>query len=193
MHATVILPGGCNAHCSFCYDVSGHEDIENYKEKLSEIYKRIRTHNVHKMAITGMETTLSPYFLDALAVARDSGYDFRFLNTNGTAVLKYINEINSSLDAINISRHALTDEENYKIFGTTSVPSTDLLKEITRRLSIPVNMNFVALDSDPEKSKKIFQMADYYLTAFGLHGDACKHVISCVFVFRCHCFMSSRA
>ena len=36
LHATVILPGGCNARCSFCYDISENVDIKDYKKKLAE-------------------------------------------------------------------------------------------------------------------------------------------------------------
>ena len=30
LHATIILPGGCNAKCSFCYDISKNINNPNY-------------------------------------------------------------------------------------------------------------------------------------------------------------------
>lgn len=165
LHATVILPGGCNAKCAFCYDISENVVIDDYYSKLDSVIEKIPM-EARKFAITGMETSYSPYFEDVLKLAakykEEKRFDFIFLNTNGSNIKKYANEINKGLDAINISRHDADDEENYKIFNTRSVPSKDELKEIISLLKLEsgVNINTVITDdmSDEEVKQKVFDM-----------------------------------
>ena len=168
LHATVILPGGCNAKCSFCYDISENIAIENYSDKLNDVIETIPI-EVRKFAITGMETSLSPYFKDVLKLAakykNENRFDFIFLNTNGSNLIKYVNEINASLDAINISRHSPDDTENFKIFNTQSVPTKEQLKEIISQLDLEsgVNVNMVVTDdlSDHKVEKNTMEMIKF--------------------------------
>ena len=167
LHATVILPGGCNARCAFCYDISENVTIDDYYTKLDNVIKRIPL-EARKFAITGMETSFSPYFADVLRLAakyrKENRFDFIFLNSNGSNLKKYINELNEGLDAINISRHSADDEENYGIFNTRSVPSKDELKEIISLLKLEsgVNINTVVTDdlSFEEVKKKTLDMIE---------------------------------
>ena len=167
LHATVILPGGCNAKCPFCYDISEHLNNPNYINDLENTIKRVPL-TARKFAVTGMETTISPYFEDLLDLAikyrTENRFDFMFLNTNGFMLKKYKDKIGKAFDAINISRHASDDEENYKIFGTKSVPSLNELKDLIPMLKLEsgVNINTVITDdlSNEEKMKRINEMVD---------------------------------
>lgn len=167
LHATVILPGGCNARCSFCYDISENVDIKDYKKKLAEAIAKIPT-EARKFAITGMETSYSPYFKDVLELAaeyrKDHRFDFVFLNSNGSNLKKYISELNSGLDALNISRHSADDKENYGIFNTDTVPSANELRDIISGLSLEagVNINTVITDdlTEEEVARKTYAMID---------------------------------
>ena len=168
LHATVILPGGCNAKCPFCYDISETVMIDDYYTKLDNVIKKIPL-EARKFAITGMETSYSPYFKDVLHLAakykKEKRFDFIFLNTNASNLKKYIHEVNEGLDAINISRHSADDEENYGIFNTHTVPSKDELKEIISLLKLDsgVNINTVITDdlTDEEVEKKTLDMIDF--------------------------------
>lgn len=167
LHATVILPGGCNAKCPFCYDISEHVNNPNYIKDLSDAIEKIPI-EARKFAVTGMETTISPYFAELLPLVasyRNTGrFDFAFLNTNGFKLDEYSEQIGNSFDAINISRHAVEDEDNYKIFGTNTVPSVEELKLLIPKLNLDsgVNINTVVTDkeSSDEKMKKIFEMIE---------------------------------
>ena len=167
LHATVILPGYCNAKCPFCYDLPQNISELDYIKKLKETLEQIPD-NVRKLAITGMETTMSPFFDELLDLNKyfkdNKKYDFMFLNTNGFLLNKYGSRIGESFDSINISRHAANDEDNYIIFGTNTVPSLYDLKEIIPELKLEsgVNINTVVTDdlSDEEKMDKIYGMVD---------------------------------
>lgn len=167
LHATIILPGGCNAHCFFCYDISANVNNPNYIEDLSRVIDKIPV-EARKFAVTGMETTISPYFKDLLSLAeqyREIGrFDFNFLNTNGFMLEKYADRIGKSFDSINISRHAALDEDNYKIFDTNTVPNIEKLKFLINEMNLDsgVNINTVVTDdmSNYEVMKKIFEMIE---------------------------------
>lgn len=172
LHATVILPGSCNAHCPFCYDISENTKNPHYIDDLRCAIDRIPV-TTRKFAVTGMETTISPYFdglLDlAIEYRKSKRFDFMFLNTNGYMLKKYQDKIGLAFDAINISRHAADDEENYKIFGTKTIPSLEELKELIPKLKLDsgVNINTVITDnmSEEEKMNKIYNMV-----------KACKYI-----------------
>lgn len=165
LHTTVILPGGCNAKCSFCYDISEYVNNPFYKEDLERAISYVPL-EARKFAVTGMEPTLSPYFLDVLELSenyRKKGrFDFAFLNTNGAKLVDYTNQIKNSFDSINISRHAVDDEENYQIFKTNTVPSKEELKNIIFKLDLSsgVNINTVVTDNmtSTEIMNRIFGM-----------------------------------
>lgn len=167
LHATIILPGGCNANCFFCYDISANVNNPNYIEDLSRVIDKIPV-EARKLAVTGMETTISPYFKDLLPLAeqyRENGrFDFNFLNTNGFMLEKYADRIGKSFDSINISRHAAFDEDNYKIFDTNTVPNIEKLKFLISEMNLDsgVNINTVVTDdmSNYKIMKKIFEMTE---------------------------------
>ena len=167
LHATVILPGACNARCNFCYDISESVKYDDYKGKLDDTISKIPI-EARKFAITGMETSYSPYFKDVLELSKkykDEGrFDFIFLNSNGSNLKNFIKELNEGLDALNISRHSANDEDNYKIFNTNTVPSTEELVELISQLNLNagVNINTVVTDdlSEEEVERKTLDMID---------------------------------
>lgn len=172
LHATVILPGYCNAKCPFCYDLPQGVNNPNYIEDLKKAIEKIPL-EARKFAVTGMETTMSPYFEQLLELSkyyRDTNrFDFAFLNTNGFLLNKYNEKIGEAFDSINISRHAANDEDNYKIFGTDTIPSLEDLRYLIPQLNLEsgVNINTVITDdlSNEEKMNRIYNMI-----------EACKYI-----------------
>lgn len=172
LHATVILPGYCNAKCPFCYDLPQCDKNPNYINDLKAAIKRV-PEDVRKFAVTGMETSISPHFNELLDLAieyrNNKRFDFMFLNTNGFKLDMYGDKIGKAFDAINISRHAADDEENYKIFGTRTVPSLEELKALIPKLKLEsgVNINTVVTDdlTTEDKLTKIYEMV-----------KACKYI-----------------
>jgi hypothetical protein len=167
LHASVILPGACNAKCAFCYDTSKLENIGDYKAKLRATIATV-PNDARKMAITGMEPTMSPYIFDALELVGDckraKRFDFVFLNSNGFRLGECANQINQSgVDAVNISRHAVGDGENAEIFKSASVPNAGKLERIISGLWAPVNINTVIphTATEGEFEKRTVGMIDF--------------------------------
>lgn len=163
-HCTVVLPGGCNARCAFCYDLDSQYEGNQYVQALAKAIESV-PESVRKLAVTGRETTLSPVFQEVckyLYLLKAKGrFDFVFLNSNGYG-LESNAEYLSCYDAINISRHDSEDNENYGIFRTKSVPSKTDLKRIVDKVSVPINFNCVLTDDLDQYAikKKVFGMIE---------------------------------
>lgn len=176
-HCTVVLPGSCNARCSFCYDLDSQYDGVNYMSALKKAIESVPT-SVKKLAITGRETTLSPFFKEVsmyLLELRER-FDFIFLNSNGYRLEKNIQYL-GAYDAINISRHHPLDTKNYTIFNTNTVPNKITLKRIASSISIPVNLNCVLTDDLDLQTlqKRVLEMVElckYVGTSLTLRFEA---------------------
>lgn len=170
-NTTVLLPGKCNAKCDFCFwdrnEGSIRPELDTYLNKvfnnLSKLPKTFST-----LSISGGEPTLSPYFRDFLVellpfIKTRRKFDKIVLTTNGTKLLYHINNIKEVVNHINISRHGLNSEENYKIFKTTSIPSDEELSKVieiyhnTTNLDITLN----CVINDNTTIKFIYDFIDY--------------------------------
>ena len=78
---------------------------------------------------------------------REHKLDRVVLTTHGGNLEQHIPLIDCAVDHVNISRHAISDEDNYRIFHTSSVPSTydliKLIKKIHNETSCDVTLNCV--------------------------------------------------
>ena len=150
----IVLPGGCNAKCGFCFNngiktlaqISINGWILGLKAIIKKLPSRYKTLN-----ITGGEPSLSPA-LDSLANLIHDEFPDRFervvLNSNGTQFM--LGNITKVVDHINISRHCVSDNENYKIFLCDSVPNKKQLKtqcSLYNKFGIDVTLNVVYDDT----------------------------------------------
>ncbi len=165
---TIILPGPCNADCSFCTwkenpEASGFlTGLEYALKNLPIMFQQI--------SISGGEPTISPYLRETLAIIRKYRNKFKkvVLTTNGTRLFTdplqnglQLNSLQNIVDHINISRHASDDIDNIKVFDTNGIPSTAELELLAHRLHnssldsfIDLNYNCVlteGIDHDPVK------------------------------------------
>jgi MoaA/NifB/PqqE/SkfB family radical SAM enzyme len=172
LNFTVILPGGCNANCSFCinsYPSKAKKDylqnLKNSIEDLPDIFKNC--------TISGGEPTISPQFEKVLEILTNSNkFDKIVLNTNGTNLENCLEIISKHIDCLNISRHGCSYEKNVDIFKTKKIPDdTDINQsiEFLHKKGIPTTLNMVYNNSDFKITKKF--IIDYIQYAKKLNAD----------------------
>lgn len=151
---TLVLPGPCNAHCSFCT----WKREANESSFLSALYK-LMLHlpsNFRQISISGGEPTLSPELssvLAAMEILKVQGkIDKVVLTTNGSNLHGVVNLFANSVDHVNLSRHHFMDEVNQNIFKC----ATPLYENVSRslatlsRLGIDTNLNCVLNENRSE-------------------------------------------
>jgi len=151
---SIVMPGGCNASCDFCFNTKDVEFptlrktayISNLIETLTNLDKKF-----YQISITGGEPLLSPYFdlvFEILPDFRDK-YTNILLTTNGTGLLEKIDQVSVAVDHINISRHHYDESKNKSIFkGTYDLPDSKLsviIDEYGKR-GIDISVNCVITD-----------------------------------------------
>jgi len=150
---SIILPGGCQAHCAFCF--WKQKKMGSFDKWINKLIYTLDTlpECFDQISITGGEPTLSPLFhnvLCALSLRKDRWKKI-VLTTNGGGILEPHNLIQTLkddkvIDFINISRHHFVDAENQKIFKTKKVPSRDDLKRIADKIGNKLTFNCVYSD-----------------------------------------------
>lgn len=119
---SIVLPGGCNAKCSFCFEgacTSGSDkDMKTYLNQLNGTLSTLPP-NFTSISITGGEPTLSRYFVPVLALLSLHKESFKkvVLTTNGTNLLKHKDAVVGVVDHINLSFHHHDEGENLRVFG----------------------------------------------------------------------------
>lgn len=142
---SIILPGGCNAHCNFCFWERSKVESPMFTQQLAWFFS-VLGKQVTQISLTGGEPTISPFFDDVIATLRGQKETKIVLTTNGANLKEKLPVIAGVVQHINISRHAIDDSENRRIFGTASVPSAEELTElcdIANTLNIDVTLNKV--------------------------------------------------
>jgi len=152
---SIVLPGGCNANCNFCFNKEqpdikpiGIKDyLLNLKNWLQSLNKQF-----YQLSLTGGEPMISPYLEPLLGML--SGYRDKFTNilltTNGTNILSKIDIISASVDHINISRHHYDEKMNNIVFGNGYSLSDKELENIIDKfgeIGIDVSVNCVINNS----------------------------------------------
>ena len=124
---SILLPSTCNASCKFCFWNRDTTCSDNYLELV-----RSQLNNIpdifDQISLTGGEPTRSKYFAPVLDMIDKNRWKKVVLTTNGNNLMVHKDSLNK-IDFINISRHHWDDAENYKIFGTETVPSKEDLKK----------------------------------------------------------------
>lgn len=158
---TVILPGGCNAKCGFCFWKPSKADIA-YLPRFVQ-YINTLPNVFTQCSISGGEPTHSPFLAQTLDVISNFNFPKVVLTSNGGNMLNVINTLKNRVNYVNISRHSVNDYENYKIFNTKNVPNTKALTEICKRLNnigIQVNINCVVEENFGNK-QYLYDYVDY--------------------------------
>lgn len=144
---SVILPGGCNAKCDFCFwEKDKNATIQKFMRGLEKAIKVLPS-SFKEVSITGGEPTLSKAF-PASAFMLSQRFDKIVLTTNGVNLVECLQD--GSIDPvkhINISRHAIDDSLNEGVFKTKRVPGrNDLAKMIAlaERYGKDVRLNVVS-------------------------------------------------
>lgn len=143
---SIVLPGPCQAKCDFCFWYQKPTDSK-WLEKLAYVLDTLPD-CFYQVSITGGEPTLSQYLLPTLDLlsARRKKYSKVVLTTNGVKLYKCIDNVNKSVDHVNISRHHWLQEENWKVFKTQAIPDTAMLQNYARVLGKKLTFNCVIKD-----------------------------------------------
>jgi len=151
---TILVPGGCNAKCQFCFwnaDFGRIRPPANYLEELRRVLL-VLPESFRTISVSGGEPSVSKMLIPILqaidSTRRSRHYDRVVLTTNGSnmEVLKKI-AAEALIDHLNISRHHYNDAKNEEIFKTKAIPSSAELQEliqcIHRTSAVDVCMNAV--------------------------------------------------
>lgn len=137
-HLHIKVSNGCNAKCAFCVE-HGSKIGDNAEKLLSNVDNMLtemeREGILHTVSVTGGEPTIWPHFAALCEILKKHNIPFVTMNTNGVNLEKYIDIIDGLFDFVDISRHAIDDVENQRIFGVKNVPMLDDLKRIKSKLT----------------------------------------------------------
>lgn len=150
---SIITTGGCSSSCNFCTDPFNVKPSDDYLLNLSKIIlgKELSS-TFDQVSVTGGEPTQSRHFSEILSLLNydknrpDGQFKKRVLTTNGWKLHKYIDNVWMVFDHVNISRHGIGDEENFKVFGGKNIATDAEIKEYASKLSqygVDVNLNHV--------------------------------------------------
>lgn len=154
---SIVLPGGCNAVCRFCFWKWDGGWPVSFDAKLALANANLSRQLFRTLSLTGGEPTLSPVLdltLEWVQRTRNR-WDRVVLTTNGFALERKTPVLDGAVTHVNISRHAVSDELNRKVFGTSSVPSRNELPRIVdklNRIGIPVTMSKVLSPNEPKEN-----------------------------------------
>ena len=154
----VVLTRKCNAACKFC-EFRGNCERVNPDIFMDTINKLYRYYCIGTIHFTGGEPTLELDILKELCL-RIKKYDPLIkisVNTNGI----YLDKLDSidGLDNVALSRHGLTDNENYDIFGTMEIATDEkILAFNKKKLHLSCNMIKGHIDSE----EKIYAYLEKY-------------------------------
>lgn len=138
----IVTTKNCNAHCKFCEYTHGKSDIdiEKFSNMLDKLLSICEITNVH---FTGGEPTTEIDKVKALLkiIKGKDKLITTSINTNGYK-LNLLDGI-EELDNIALSRHAISDEENYAIFGCKDIPSIKDIKNFKDKSKLHMSCNLI--------------------------------------------------
>ena len=143
----LVIPGGCNAKCFFCYGDGykcGNKSelqekfLDNFLDSLEEIILRIEPNKTVSLDITGGEPTLdSKYLIKVLNKLRNFYLLERLnkvtLTSNGFRLKEVASALRGVVDYVNISIHHYDKLKRDEIFGVKTF-TDDEYKEIVLKL-----------------------------------------------------------
>lgn len=124
----LVIPGGCNAKCPFCYNKDKNmtcdkqQFLNTFIDSLDDIIHRIGNKNPISVDITGGEPTLDPEFLSRILI-KLRNYNIKSkvlrvtMTTNGTHLQEVIPYMKDVIDYVNISVHDWRPLRREEILG----------------------------------------------------------------------------
>lgn len=105
----------CNAKCKFCivYDKLNRPELNMSDEQVYEAMRRSRASGSTEVGYSGGEPSIDPRIVDFVRYARDLGFTYQSMNTNGIKFKQkqFCEEILAAgLNSVDISIHGHTDE-----------------------------------------------------------------------------------
>jgi len=158
----IMLPGGCNAHCSFCC-WSRREEKFNKVDYLLNLEPILLKYVpiVNSINILGGEPLISPHLNGVLDLIKKLKKKISFpkvvITTNGSALLNKLQYFKGAVNHVNLSRHAISDEDNTKLFGKKAFLPADKILEAATNLAendIDLSINCVIHKNTPVKTKQ---------------------------------------
>lgn len=148
---SIVMPGGCNAECPFCFNNNKTKPKSCSEIKfIIGLWERLRLlpKQFYQISITGNEPMLSPYINGVMEVCKEAKNEYTniLLTTNGTNLLKNPQRIIDGVHHINISRHHYDEKKNKDIFrGTYNITNAELTEiiDVYSRQGIDVSLNCV--------------------------------------------------
>ncbi|MCP4986010.1 MAG: radical SAM protein [Colwellia sp.] len=152
---SIVMAGGCNAKCDFCFNNDQPKLPTLEKDKyISNLMNTLHVldDRFYQISITGGEPLLSPYFNEVFTLIPyfRTKYTNVLLTTNGTGLLDKIEKVSNAVDHINISRHHFDEAKNNAIFkGSYSMTDNELTDIIDAygKKGIDISVNCVITDS----------------------------------------------
>lgn len=126
----------CNGKCDFCVEQGCpiNENADDFLDSTDRmLYEMNKAGCLNSVSVTGGEPLLFSKLTDLIKILKNYPIQFLTMNTNGTFLNKHLDKIDGVFDFIDISRHAIDDNDNEQIFRT-KVPSKEELKKIKDQL-----------------------------------------------------------
>ena len=148
---SAVLPGPCNAKCSFCTWRASHEE-PNSGGFLGAfaMANLLLPESFRTLSITGGEPTLSPALAGINALAGDNRWERVVLTTNGAYLLARLRDGSlSNVTDINLSRHAVSQAENNDVFGCAMLAKPGIKSAVNEARSRNITVGFNTVVTDP--------------------------------------------
>lgn len=138
----LVIPGGCNAHCCFCYlndypimHNSKDEFLKNFIGSIDYLLNKIGNKNEVSLDITGNEPTFDTDFLiEVLNRLRKYNIKSKVLRTTMTTNGFHLKEVapylEGVIDYVNISVHHYDEIKRKEIFKTCILKNNDYTEVI---------------------------------------------------------------
>lgn len=174
---SIVLPGGCNAKCDFCFSQFSQRDpvlVSEYVSRLADVLSTL-PRQFYQISITGGEPMLSKYLPMVLGVIAPYKKQFTnvLLTTNGTDLVAHAEFLNGIVDHVNISRHHYDEDQNKGIFGGSYQESDKTTMDAIKQCSvygIDVSFNCVI----PEDMSDVNFIFEYIRWAQRMGGIAVR-------------------
>lgn len=157
----------CNGKCDFCVEQGCpiNEDANDFLDSTDRMLHEMNNAGcLNSVSVTGGEPLLFSKLDTLVDILKSYPIQFLTMNTNGTYLKEHLDLIDGTFDYVDISRHAIDDNDNEQIFKT-KVPSKEELQYIKNQLQktkmrIQCVMYKVKSIDDMNKFIKAFNFAD---------------------------------
>lgn len=158
----LVIPSGCNAHCSFCYmkdsqmkmTYDKRSFVRNFLPSLTFILKEIGNKNPVSLDITGNEPTYDTVLLkEVLTLLKHYEIKDKVLRTtittNGYNLSKLTPYFDGVIDYVNISVHDFDRDRRQRVMGCKTISAEEYTQMINNLKSIGINTSAIAVISEP--------------------------------------------